>query len=190
MPAANAGPRQRARPRYASSTRPLPPACPSDLWCILPTLRPILDGASSGRRRDHIQRRRGWVRERGGAGARREGRLGRAREERGKRTDRSKTNPHPLHKLIPVKQSDGEEATRRQNPQMGKGRRGKSQGIPRPRRTYVSGRSMDTESTPTLAHTLTAELVTIRHGKRGGVTSWSCHRGAMTRRSGRSGDAS
>ena len=84
-------------------------------------------------------------------------------------------NRTPLHKWRPASQSDRKGADRRHNQRIGKGRREAIRGTLRPRRTSVSGRSTETGSMPTLAHTSTAESATTWRGKRGGVTSRSCH---------------
>ena len=164
----------------------LTPACPANVWGSVPISCPRPDGTISERRRDNTQRRRGQKNERGGAGARREGRHGHMQKERGKRTDRVETNPHPLKKQRPEMKSNRKGATRQRNRRMEKGRRGTIRGTIRPRRITVYGRSTETGSTPILAHTSTEESATMRHGKRGGVTSRSCHRGDMTCRAGRS----
>ena len=67
---------------------------------------------------------------------------------------------------------------------------GTSRDTPRPWRIYVSGRSMETGSTPTRAPTLTESSATTRCGRHGGVTLRSCHLGAMTRQAGELGEGS
>ena len=71
-----------------------------------------------------------------------------------------------------------------------KGRQGTIRVTPLPQRTYVSGRSTETGSTSTMAPTLMEAPATTRHGRRGGVTLRSCHRGAMTRQVGELGGGS
>ena len=63
-------------------------------------------------------------------------------------------------------------------------------GMSRPRRNYVSGRSKGTGFTGTRSHISTAASKTTWRGRRGGMTLRSCHRGATTRRVGRSADGS
>ena len=55
------------------------------------------------------------------------------------------------------------------------GRQGTSRVTPLPRRTYFSGRSMETGNMPTLAPTLTEASAMTRRGRCGGVTLQSCH---------------
>ena len=111
------------------------------------------------------------------------------RRSEGKGTDQAGTTPLPLHERQPEEQSDRERATRRRNLRTGNRREVTCQDTSRPQRTSVYRRSTDTGFMPTLAHTLTSESGTTRHGKGYGVTSRSCHRGAITCQAGRSGDA-
>ena len=87
------------------------------------------------------------------------------------------------------KRGGGEMPTRQGIHQKGRGRAAMCLGTSRPRRTYVSGRSMGTGFMGTRAHILTAASTMNQRGKRGDVTLRSCHRGAMTRRVGRSADS-
>ena len=183
-------PRRGVRPHDASAAKTLAPVCPANVWGSVPTLRPRPDGTSSGCHREHLLRRRGRRRERGDTGARREGRLRHEQKKRGNRTEREETYPYPFHERKTEERSNGDGLTRHQNPQMGKGRRGTSQGTPQPWRKSVSGRSTETGSTPNLTHIFKAESVTTQRDKRGDATLWSCHQGAMTRQAGRLGDTS
>ena len=94
-PDANAGPRQRARPRDASAARLLVPACSANVLGSVPTSLPRPDGTSSGRLREDTHRRQGRGNKRGGAGSRREGRPICVQRERRNRTDQEETNLHP-----------------------------------------------------------------------------------------------
>ena len=69
-PDANAGPRQRARPRNVSAARPLALACHVGVWGGVPTSRPRLDWTRSGQGREKSQWRWGRGSESGGAGER------------------------------------------------------------------------------------------------------------------------
>ena len=67
--------------------------------------------------------RQGRGNKRCGAVAQREGRSGRVRAKRGKRTDRAETNLHPLIERRKAARSNRKGAARQRNRRMGKGRR-------------------------------------------------------------------
>ena len=152
-PAANAGPRRRARPRGASAPRPLAPVCHAVVWSGVSTAHPRPDGTRCGARRTQ----RGWGNASGGRGNQRGDsqhirRRGRNRGERRRREARERRV-----------------GTRRHH-WRAKGRWGTSRVTPLPRRTYVSRRSTETGYMPTLAPTLTEASATTRRGRLGGVT--------------------
>ena len=90
--------------------------------------RPRPDGTSNGQCREETKRRWGRGNERGGAGARMEGRPGRVRRERGKRTDRAETNHHPLNERRPAARSDGKGGDQTTQPADREGEKGDNPG--------------------------------------------------------------
>ena len=132
------------------------------------------------------KRRRGRVKEEQQQAQRTtQSRLGREATERREGGREQPTTPHKT--ASGAAQRGG--ATSRRKRCKAKGRRGTSRDIPQHRSIYASGRSTETGFTPTLAPTSTAASATTRRGRRGGVTSRSCHRGAMTRQAEELGDA-
>ena len=178
MPAANADPRRCTRPHNASAARTLASAYHASVWSGVSTPRPRLDRKRRGARRSRRERGQGSAS--GGGGKQRRDSPPIKLCERDRRTRQRR------------KAKTSQTVTRRQrrHQRRARGRRETSQAITLPCRTYVFRISTETRFMPIQARIWTEASVTTRRGRHGGMTSRSCHRGAMTRRVGDSGAGS
>ena len=139
-------------------------ACHTNVWGGVSTARPRPNGTRSGAQREQ----QGQGNTSGGRGK--------------KRVDRRRNRRHGCDRGGRRRREAREKrAIQQQHLRRAKRQKGKSRDTPQPQRIYVSRRSTETGSTPTLASTLTEASATTRRGRCGGVTLRSCHRGAMTR---------
>ena len=168
-PAANAGQRRRSRPRDASAARPIASACHAGFWSSVSTARSRLDRNRRGARGSQRGRGQGSASGEGGKRSRHTRRIKRRGRNQGKRRRRK------------ARESRTGTRIRRRHQRMARGQRETSQAITQPQRTYISGRSTETEFMPIEARIWTEASVTTWRGRRGGTTSQSCYLGAMTR---------